>query len=106
MAAREQQKSLSPQEVQFEETILRNPFNIKIWLSYLEHMQGVKHSARYLIYERALSFLPRSYKLWHSYLQERTLHIRTRSVTDNAYAVLINTFERALVQMHKMPRIW
>jgi pre-mRNA-splicing factor SYF1 len=100
------QKTLTPHEVQFEEGILRNPFNLKIWLAYLEAMHDAKHAARYLIFERALSFLPRSYKLWHAYLQERTYHIRNRSVADNAYAVLINTFERSLVQMHKMPRIW
>lgn len=99
-------RKLSPQEVHFEESILRNPYNIKLWWGYLEHLKDAKQSARYLIFERALSFLPRSYKLWHAYLQERAYHTENRSVTDRSYTALINTFERSLVQMHKMPRIW
>lgn len=54
------------------------------------------------IYERALRELPGSYKLWHAYLIERVMAVRGRNVTDNAFEAVNNTFERALVFMHKV----
>ena len=45
-------------------------------------------------------------QLWHSYLRERQKAVRGLSVTDPTVAALNNTYERALVSMHKMPRIW
>jgi pre-mRNA-splicing factor SYF1 len=59
-----------------------------------------------MLHERALQQLPGSYKLWHQYLEERTRAVRHKCVTHDAWQVLINTYERALVHMHKMPRIW
>ena len=59
-----------------------------------------------LLFERALKALPGSYKLWHMYLRERRDKIKHKCITDPAYESLNNTFERALVFMHKMPRIW
>jgi pre-mRNA-splicing factor SYF1 len=54
------------------------------------------------IYERALRELPGSYKLWHAYLLERVLAVRGRKVTDPSFEAVNNTFERALVFMHKV----
>lgn len=45
-------------------------------------------------------------QLWHSYLRERQKAVRGLSVTNPVVAALNNTYERALVSMHKMPRIW
>lgn len=45
-------------------------------------------------------------QLWHAYLLERTLAVRGLPLTDARLGALNNTFERALVSMHKMPRIW
>ena len=45
-------------------------------------------------------------QLWHRYLTERTRAIRDLPPGDGAFEALNNTFERALVTMHKMPRIW
>ena len=97
---------LTRQEIQFEENIQRNPYSVKIWFSYLDHTKASSNSSRCMIYERALFFLPRSYKLWHAYLQEQVHNLKYRSVSDNSQVVLINTFERSLVQLHTMPRIW
>jgi pre-mRNA-splicing factor SYF1 len=97
---------LTSQEIQFEENIMRNPYNIKMWLGYIEYMSNGNNPAIFLIYERALKMLPRSYKLWHAYLQARSEQLKKRSITDEAYKILINTYERSLVHMHKMPRIW
>lgn len=59
-----------------------------------------------IVYERALKELPGSYKLWYNYLKTRRKQIRNRCITDPGYEEVNNAFERALVFMHKMPRIW
>lgn len=59
-----------------------------------------------MIYERALKSLPGSYKLWYNYLIERRAQLENLRVDDRAFEALNNTFERALAQMHKYPRIW
>lgn len=58
------------------------------------------------MYERALKELPGSYKLWYNYLRTRRRQMRGRCPTDAAFEQVNNAFERALVFMHKMPRIW
>ena len=61
---------------------------------------------RHILYERALRALPGSYKLWHAYLKEKVEGVRGLSLSNPNYEALNNTFERALVTMHKMPRLW
>lgn len=58
------------------------------------------------MYERALKELPGSYKLWYNYLRVRRKQVRGKCITDSLYEQVNNAFERALVFMHKMPRIW
>ncbi|CAL8465590.1 g5126 [Coccomyxa elongata] len=77
-----------------------------MWWRYLEARRDAPARRRYILYERALKALPVSYKLWHAYLQERQKAVRGLAITDPAVASLNNTYERALVSMHKMPRIW
>merc|ERR1719158_2608291 len=59
-----------------------------------------------LVFERALKELPGSYKLWYNYLKVRRKQMKGRCVTDPGYDAVNNCFERSLVFMHKMPRIW
>lgn len=47
-----------------------------------------------------------SYKLWYNYLRQRVSQLKDRCITDPLYEDVNNAFERALVFMHKMPRIW
>ncbi|ETO29744.1 hypothetical protein RFI_07380, partial [Reticulomyxa filosa] len=63
---------------------------------------------RYLIYERALEYLPGSYKLWCSYLKDRIDHTQSlrMSITDPFVDETNNAFERCLTILHKMPRLW
>ncbi|XP_014663513.1 PREDICTED: pre-mRNA-splicing factor SYF1-like [Priapulus caudatus] len=92
------------EDLPYEEEILRNPYSVKCWLRYVEHKkEGPKVN---LIYERALKELPGSYKLWYNYLRLRRQQLKGRCITDPRYEDVNNTFERALVFMHKMPRIW
>ncbi|KAF5185965.1 Pre-mrna-splicing factor syf1 [Thalictrum thalictroides] len=96
----------SQDDLLYEEEILRNPFNLKLWWRYLIARADSPFKKRSIIYERALKALPGSYKLWHAYLRERLEVVRNLPITHSHYETLNNTFERALVTMHKMPRIW
>jgi hypothetical protein len=74
------------------------------WCPLQKQRGEVSFTARKLIYERALKALPGSFKLWNMYLRERRDRIKHKCITDPAYESLNNTYERALVFMHKMPR--
>ncbi|KAI4371091.1 hypothetical protein MLD38_019361 [Melastoma candidum] len=101
-------KDLYPSEddLLYEEELLRNPFSLKLWWRYLIARSSSPFRKRSVIYERSLKALPGSYKLWHAYLRERLEIVRNLPVTHPQFDALNNTFERALVTMHKMPRIW
>ena len=96
----------SEEDLLYEEEILRNPFSLKLWLRYLAARVGSPPRRRYILYERAVAALPGSYKLWHAYLKERRLAVRGLPPGHSAHVALNNAFERALVTMHRMPRIW
>nr|CAD7396578.1 unnamed protein product [Timema cristinae] len=93
-------------DLPYEEEILRNPFSVKHWLRYIEHKKGSSRQTVNIIYERALKELPGSYKLWYNYLKLRRRQVKGHCITDPSYQDINNTFERSLVFMHKMPRIW
>jgi pre-mRNA-splicing factor SYF1 len=94
-------------DLSYEEDVLQNPYSLKSWLRYLVFKINAPPHIRFVLYERALVHLPGSYKLWHSYLTEKTAAIRGKfPLDDPTYEALNKTFERALVYMHKMPRIW
>lgn len=75
-------------------------------MRYIEHKKTAPKNGVNIIYERALKELPGSYKLWYNYLRLRRKQIKGRCITDPGYEEVNNAFERALVFMHKMPRIW
>eukprot|EP00903_Cladosiphon_okamuranus_P006058 g5973.t1 len=93
-------------DIEFEEEISRNPFRLKSWWRYLLAKEGAKPKTRNIIHERALKFLPNSYKLWHQYLGERRAAVEGKCITDPACQIVVNAHERALVHLHKMPRLW
>ncbi|XP_070582113.1 pre-mRNA-splicing factor SYF1-like [Ptychodera flava] len=93
-------------DLPYEEEILRNPYSVKCWLRFIEHKSEGPAKAINVVYERALKELPGSYKLWYNYLKHRRKHVKGRCITDPAYDDVNNAHERALVFMHKMPRIW
>lgn len=97
---------INEEDLPFEEELLRNPHSLKSWLRYIEAREDASPSAINMLYERALKELPGSYKLWYRYLRLRRLQVRGRVVTDSIHDDVSNAFERCLVFMHKMPRIW
>ncbi|GMY37237.1 pre-mRNA-splicing factor SYF1 [Fagus crenata] len=96
----------SQDDLLYEEEILRNPFSLKLWWRYLIARTEAPFQKRFTIYERALKAIPGSYKLWRAYLLDRLDFVTHYPITHSHYQTLNNTFERALVTMHKMPRIW
>lgn len=96
----------SEDDLVYEEELLRNPFTLKLWWRYLIARRDAPFERRAIIYERAVKALPGSYKLWYAYLSEKMALVRGLPITHSKYENLNNTFERALVTMHKMPRIW
>lgn len=93
-------------DLPYEEEILRNPYSVKCWLRYLEFKKDASRNVVNMIYERALKELPGSYKLWYNYLKLRRRQVKGKCVNDPAVEDVCNAHERALVFMHKMPRIW
>ncbi|OQR77145.1 pre-mRNA-splicing factor SYF1-like [Tropilaelaps mercedesae] len=99
-------------DVAYEEELLRNPYSVRHWLRYAdfkrERTSKGDRDIVNLVYERALKELPGSYKIWHQYLTTRMKILDELKLcpTDPAFEDISNVFERALVWMHKMPRIW
>ncbi|KAM5445617.1 pre-mRNA-splicing factor syf1 [Microsporum audouinii] len=93
----------------YEQDILRDPGSIKPWLSYIEHKKqnGTLYEQSFVM-ERACKQLPRSYKLWKMYLELRVNHVHERnpSTYQAEYHKVNALFERAVVLLNKMPRIW
>ncbi|XP_055353632.1 pre-mRNA-splicing factor syf1 homolog [Paramacrobiotus metropolitanus] len=94
------------EDLPFEEECLRNPYALRSWQRYIEHKKKKGIVPTNVIYERALRQLPGSYKLWYNYLRSRQKQVKGKSPADPALDEVNNVFERSLVFMHKMPRIW
>ncbi|CAG8796679.1 7105_t:CDS:2, partial [Gigaspora rosea] len=95
-------------DIPFEEEILRNPYTLKSWFRYIDHKVEQPIQQRIFVYERALKELPGSYKLWKQYLDLRREQVQDLNSVkyEKEYLKVNNCFERALVLLHKMPRIW
>lgn len=85
-----------------EQAIARNPFEIKHYLRYIDRCDSPLQTAH--VYERGVRQLPRSFKLWKRYLILRTLHVSASK--EEECEKVCACFERALVLLHTMPRIW
>ena len=101
--------SQSADDQVYEQDILREPGSIKPWLSYIEykHQHGTLLEQAFVL-ERACTQLPRSYKLWKMYLELRMKHLRNQNpaIHSAEYAKVNTLFEKALILLNKMPKIW
>ncbi|CAN9309237.1 unnamed protein product [Alternaria alternata] len=100
---------ITDQDVAYEQDIQRNAGSVKPWLDYYSFKKSrgsILEQA--FVLERAVTTLPRSYKLWKLYLELRTKHLSKKNPAKfAAHYVKVNAlFERALVLLNKMPRIW
>ncbi|KAJ5496785.1 hypothetical protein N7463_008772 [Penicillium fimorum] len=100
---------ITDQDIIYEQDLLRDASSVKPWLAYIEFKQqnGTLYEQAFVM-ERACKQLPRSYKLWKMYLEFRTKHLKGRNPTvyRAEYQKVNALFERALILLNKMPRIW
>lgn len=84
--------------------MLRSPFSLRVWLQYIDHKRNGSSAELYFVYERALSELPGSYKLWKQYLDIRREKLKgLNAVRHKAlYSTVIALYERALVLLNKV----
>lgn len=100
---------ISDGDVIYENEILRNPSSVRPWLDYaLYKRQTGSKLEQCFVLERACRALPRSYKLWKMYLELRTTHLKRRNPARHRseFNKVNALFERALILLNKMPRIW
>mmetsp|Transcript_63107 Transcript_63107/g.162498 ORF Transcript_63107/g.162498 Transcript_63107/m.162498 type:complete len:962 (+) Transcript_63107:93-2978(+) len=93
-------------DVAYEQELQQNPYSIKLWFAYIKAKASAPRRVQYLIYERAVKELPGSYKLWKAYLMARTSGCSGLCIDNPEYEATNSAFDRALVFLHKMPRIW
>lgn len=100
--------TLSPEDLPYEQEIVKNPHDINAWLRYVEFKQHAPMPVRCFVLERACNSLGRSYKLWKMVLDLRRARIKGLSCVKfhEEFAKLNNLYEKALILLHKMPRIW
>ena len=97
-------------DVIYEQELIKNPYILKSWLDYANYKR-TSHSSlleQAFVLERACAVLPRSYKLWKMYLELRIAHLNGRNAAKYAeeYRKVNALFEKALVLLNKMPRVW
>ncbi|KAF2395661.1 pre-mRNA-splicing factor syf1 [Trichodelitschia bisporula] len=100
---------VSDSDAVYETEVARNPGSVKPWVDYANYKRrygSVLEQA--FVLERAVTSLPRSYKLWKAYLELRRAHLKGKNPAKFAahYIKVNSLFERALVLLNKMPVIW
>nr|XP_023907886.1 pre-mRNA-splicing factor syf1-like [Quercus suber]POF16319.1 pre-mrna-splicing factor syf1 [Quercus suber] len=93
----------------YENDILRAPGSLKPWLDYVTFKtQYGSFTEQAFVLERACNALPRSYKLWKMYLELRVRHLKSKNPARSQaeYRKVNALFERALVLLNKMPKVW
>eukprot|EP01135_Chromosphaera_perkinsii_P000985 Nk52_evm11s155 gene=Nk52_evmTU11s155 len=108
-------------DMAFEEDVRNNPHSVRPWWRYIQHKLQAEETSQAMymaslnsVCERALHVFPGSYKLWLLYLRERRKQLKgltsmSSSQADGAgerFEKVNDLFERSLITMHKMPRIW
>lgn len=81
-------------------------YNFKFWWAKLTAIKEKSYKERASVFLRALRHLPGSYKLWHHFLTESIEHCQGKCLISGSFNTVNTMFDRCLVFMHKMPRIW
>ena len=92
--------------LQTQELANSDKMDFKYWWSKLKAQEDLKFIQKEKIYLDAIKNLPGSYKLWVHYLEEAVENCTQKCIASTDYESMNATFKRALLFMHKMPRIW
>ena len=87
---------------------MTNVYNFRSWWNAIMAESFDNFEQRASLYQRALSYLPGSYKLWFNYLKEARLYVKQFDLLKQVeyYEIVNELHEKSLVYMHLMPRIW
>eukprot|EP00915_Cephaloidophora_sp_WS-2016_P004281 GHVH01005764.1.p1 GENE.GHVH01005764.1~~GHVH01005764.1.p1 ORF type:complete len:774 (-),score=105.35 GHVH01005764.1:1154-3475(-) len=93
-------------DVLYRAEVARNPVNSEVWLGWIDQRSD-KSWCLFAFYELALTHIPRSYKVWHRYLTLVSDSAKALPSLDDKEFDRVNAlFDRALVNLFNMPRIW
>ncbi|CAG9315108.1 unnamed protein product [Blepharisma stoltei] len=85
------------------EDLIHNPYSQRAWWNCIQVAPTFLEKCN--LYERSLSYIPGSYKLWYNYLSEVSQYV-SESPSEEHYELANLLFERALRYMYLMPKIW
>ncbi|ODQ63751.1 hypothetical protein NADFUDRAFT_53404 [Nadsonia fulvescens var. elongata DSM 6958] len=99
---------INDSDIPFELEVIKNPYELRVWMRYIRHKSKRPLLERVVVYERACKTFGRSYKLWKQYLDLRVSCVKGLNVHAfrSEYEAVNDCFQRALVLLNKMPRIW
>ena len=89
-----------------DRTYFHNPYSSKAWWSSIQVLPVQVFRDRSRLYERALGYIPGSYKLWYHYTSEAANYALRVNPTQAAREEVEVLYERSLRYMYQMPRIW
>ena len=88
---------------QVDSTSVYNPYSQRAWWNCIQ--VETSFTQKLNLYERALTYIPGSYKLWHHYLSEVKDYVLDTPSGSN-FRTANALYERALRYLYLMPRIW
>lgn len=93
--------NLRAEDLPFEEDVLRFPGLLRNWTRYLQHQMSTSASPDMIVvvFERALTSIPFSYKLWKMYIDWAESH-------HHEWPALSSLFERSVRELPRFPRLW
>ncbi|KAK9243469.1 hypothetical protein V1506DRAFT_544291 [Lipomyces tetrasporus] len=99
---------ISEADIPYEQDVLRHPYMLAPWIRYIEHKLESPIHERVFVFERACRDLGRSYKVWKMYLDLRVKYLDEINPAkfEDEFVKVNECFERALMMLSKMPRLW
>ena len=89
-----------------ERTYFHNPYSCRAWWNSIQVIPVQVFRERSKLYERALVYIPGSYKLWYHYTSEAAEYATNINPSEEAKREVETLYERSLRVMYLMPRIW
>ncbi|KAK2962454.1 putative Pre-mRNA-splicing factor SYF1 [Blattamonas nauphoetae] len=93
-------------KAEIDDAISKDPYSLSMWLTLINLTNEDPWEERQAVFERAVSTLPGSYKLWRMYLSEFRKVTKGKAHNDPLVGSAIEAHERSFVFLNKMPRLW